>query len=129
VIRASVRIAAPPEVVFPYFTDPQLMVMWIGKRADLDARPGGTFAIDFEGTAARGSYVAVEPPHRVVFTWGIPQDATLPPGSSTVEVVFTADGGDTIVNLTHRDLPPDREPSHREGWEGCLAVLIATVRP
>jgi uncharacterized protein YndB with AHSA1/START domain len=129
VIRASVRIAAPPEVVFPYFTDPQLMVTWIGKRADLDAQPGGTFAIDFEGTAARGSYVAVEPPHRVVFTWGIPQDATLPPGSSTVEVVFTADGGDTIVNLTHRDLPPDREPSHREGWEGCLAVLIATVRP
>jgi uncharacterized protein YndB with AHSA1/START domain len=128
VIRASVRIAAPPEVVFPYFTDPQLMVTWIGKRADLDAQPGGTFAIDFEGTAARGSYVAVEPPHRVVFTWGIPQDATLPPGSSTVEVVFTADGGDTIVNLTHRDLPPDREPSHREGWEGCLAVLIATVR-
>ncbi len=127
-IRASVRIAAPPEVVFPYFTDPQLMVTWIGKRADLDAQPGGTFAIDFEGTAARGSYVAVEPPHRVVFTWGIPQDATLPPGSSTVEVVFTADGGDTIVNLTHRDLPPDREPSHREGWEGCLAVLIATVR-
>jgi uncharacterized protein YndB with AHSA1/START domain len=128
VIRASVRIAAPPEVVFPYFTDPQLMVTWIGKRADLDAQPGGTFAIDFEGTATRGSYVAVEPPHRVVFTWGIPQDATLPPGSSTVEVVFTADGGDTIVNLTHRDLPPDREPSHREGWEGCLAVLIATVR-
>jgi uncharacterized protein YndB with AHSA1/START domain len=128
VISASVRIAAPPEVVFPYFTDPQLMVTWIGKRADLDAQPAGTFAIDFEGTAARGSYVAVEPPHRVVFTWGIPQDATLPPGSSTVEVLFTADGGDTIVNLTHRDLPPDREPSHREGWEGCLAVLIAAVR-
>ena len=94
-ISASVRIAAPPEVVFPYFTDPQLMVTWIAERADLDARPGGTFAVNFGATAARGSYVAVEPPHRVVFTWGIPQDATLPPGSSTVEVVFVADGADT----------------------------------
>jgi uncharacterized protein YndB with AHSA1/START domain len=122
-----VRIAAPPDVVFPYFTDPLLMVSWIGERADLDARPGGTFALDFAGTAARGSSVAVEPPHRVVFTWGIPGDATLPPGSSTVEVVFVAEGGDTVVHLTHRDLPPDREGSHREGWEGCVAVLVATV--
>jgi len=128
VISASVRIAAPPEVVFPYFTDPKLMVTWIGERADLDARPGGTFAVDVGGAAARGSYVAVEPPHRVVFTWGIPEDATLPPGSSTVEVVLVADGGDTIVHLTHRDLPPDREPSHREGWERCVGVLAAAFR-
>jgi len=125
VISASVRIAAPPEVVFPYFTDPALIVKWIGERADLDARPGGTFALDFAETAARGSYLAVEPPHRVVFTWGIPKDATLPPGSSTVEVVLVADGGETIVSLTHRELPPDLEPSHREGWERCLAVLVA----
>ena len=127
-ISTSVRIAAPPEVVFPYFTDPQLMVTWIGERADIDARPGGTFAVDRGGAAARGSYIAVEPPHRVVFTWGIPEDATLPPGSSTVEVVLVADDGDTIVNLTHRDLPPDREPSHREGWERCLGVLVAALR-
>jgi uncharacterized protein YndB with AHSA1/START domain len=128
VISASVRIAAPPEVVFPYFTEPHLLVSWIGERADLDARPGGTFAVDFGTTAAQGIYVVVEPPHRVVFTWGIPQDNTLPPGSSTVEVVFVADGADTIVNLSHRDLPPDREPSHREGWEHCLAVLVAALR-
>jgi uncharacterized protein YndB with AHSA1/START domain len=129
VISTSVRIAAPPEVVFPYFTDPQLMVTWIGERVDLDARPGGTFAVDFGGAAARGIYVSVEPPHRVVFTWGIPEDATLPPASSTVEVVFVADGTDTIVNLTHSDLPRDREPSHREGWERCVAALVAAVRP
>ena len=128
-ISASVRIAAPPEVVFPYFTDPQLMVTWIGERADLDARPGGKFAVDVGGAAARGSYIAVEPPHRVVFTWGIPEDAAMPPGSSTVEVELVADGTDTIVNLTHRDLPPDREPSHLEGWERCLGTLVATLRP
>jgi uncharacterized protein YndB with AHSA1/START domain len=127
VISTSVRIAAPPEVVFPYFTDPQLLVTWIGERADLDARPGGTFAVEFANTAAHGSYVAVEPPHRVVFTWGVPGDATLPPGRSTVEVELVADGTDTVVNLTHRDLPPDREPSHREGWENCFSALVASV--
>ena len=55
-ISTSVRIAATPEVVFPYFTDPRLMVTWIGDRADLEARPGGRFALDFSGVAARGSY-------------------------------------------------------------------------
>jgi len=127
VISSSVRIAAPPEVVFPYFTDPQLMVTWIGERVDLDARPGGTFAIDFGATAARGSYVAVEPPRRVIFTWGIPQDTAMPPGSSTVEVVLVAEGADTIVNLTHRDLPLDREPAHLQGWERCLGELVMAL--
>jgi uncharacterized protein YndB with AHSA1/START domain len=125
-ISASIRIAAPPEIVFPYFTDAQLLVTWIGERAELDARPGGAFALDFGDTAARGMFVAVEAPHRVVFTWGIPGDSTLPPGSSTVEVDLVADGGGTIVNLTHRDLPTDREPSHKEGWERCLGALATT---
>ena len=63
----------------------------------------------------------------MVFTWGIPEDAGMPPGSSTVEVALVADGDDTIVHLTHRDLPADREPSHLEGWEGCLAALVAAL--
>lgn len=127
-ISASVRIAAPPDVVFPCFTDPALIVTWIGERAQLDARPGGAFAVDFADTAGRGTYVAVEPAHRVVFTWGVPGDATPPPGSSKVEVLLVADNGDTIVTLTHRDVPADREPSHREGWERCLEALATVSR-
>jgi uncharacterized protein YndB with AHSA1/START domain len=126
-ISASVRIAASPEIVFPYFTDPELMLRWIGDRVDLDARPGGRFALDFSGVSARGSFVEVEPPHRVAFTWGIPDDPEMPSGSSTVEVVLVAAGGDTIVNLTHRGLPDDRQPSHLEGWERCLGELVAAV--
>jgi uncharacterized protein YndB with AHSA1/START domain len=128
VISASVRIAAPPQVVFPYFTNPQLLVTWLGEHAELDAQPGGVFAIDFGGVAARGTYVAVEPPHRVVFTWGVPGDATFPPGTSTVEVVFVADNDDTILTLTHRGIPAEREPSHREGWERRLGALANAHR-
>ena len=64
----------------------------------------------------------------MVFTWGIPDDPVMPPGSSTVEVVLVADGADTIVHLTHRDLPEDREPSHQEGWERCLSELVTALR-
>jgi uncharacterized protein YndB with AHSA1/START domain len=127
VISASVRIAASPEIVFPYFTEPQLLVSWMGESVDIDARPGGMFSVDFGGVIAKGSYVIVEPPHRIVFTWGIPGDDEMPAGSSTVEVEFVADDADTIVNLTHRDLPPDRESAHLEGWNGCFAKLVAAV--
>jgi hypothetical protein len=45
-VTATTRIAAPPEVVFPYFTDPALIVTWLGDRADLNAQPGGVFAVE-----------------------------------------------------------------------------------
>jgi uncharacterized protein YndB with AHSA1/START domain len=98
-----------------------------GERADLDARPGGRFAVDFGVTAAQGTSEAVDPPHRVVFTWGIPGETGLPPGASTVEVVLVPDGDGTVVELTHRDLPADREPAHREGWDDCLGALAARL--
>ena len=123
-VTASVRIAAPPEVVFPYFTDPALAVKWIADTAYLDACPGGTLAIDVRGNPARGEYVVVDPPQRVVFTWGIEDRADFPPGSSTVEVVLRADGDETVVTLTHRDLPSeDHRRSHREGWGEFLGLL------
>ena len=127
-VVASVRIAAPPEVVFPYFTDAALAVKWIADAAYLDARPGGALAIDVRGNPARGEYVVVDPPRRVVFTWGIEDRADFPPGSSTVEVVLRADGDETVVTLTHQDLPTeDHRRSHREGWGEFLGLLAEQV--
>jgi uncharacterized protein YndB with AHSA1/START domain len=48
-LRSELRIAAPPEVVFPYFTDPARMVDWMGVAALLDPRPGGTFRVEPNG--------------------------------------------------------------------------------
>ena len=35
-----------------------------------DPVEGGTFAVDVCGVAVRGRYLTVEPPHRLVFSWG-----------------------------------------------------------
>ncbi len=71
VLTATVRIGAPPADIFPYFTDPALMIQWIGEWADLHPEPGGKFALDISKTPVRGEYVEIEPPRRVVFTWGV----------------------------------------------------------
>jgi uncharacterized protein YndB with AHSA1/START domain len=128
-IRASVRIAAPPDVVFPYFTDPVLVTKWLADAADLDARAGGDLSIVVDGNPARGQFVEVDPPHRVVFTWGIEGNEDLPPGASTVEVDLEAVGGDTVVTLTHRGLTGDFRPSHQAGWTHFLGELAALVSP
>lgn len=123
-LTATIRIAAPPAVVFPYLTDPTLLARWIGDAAGSTPEPGGTFAVAIDNAATiRGEYVAIEPPERVVFTWGIPGSDVLPPGSTTVEVVLTPDGPDTVVELTHRDLPHSEVPAHQAGWTALLGLL------
>jgi uncharacterized protein YndB with AHSA1/START domain len=119
----GVLIGAPPDVVFPYFTDPVLATKWIAQSAELDPRPGGVFHIVVEGNPARGVFVEVDPPRRVVFTWGIDGNEDLPPGTSTVEVDFVAEGESTRVTLTHRDLPEDYQASHESGWLTFLIEL------
>ena len=127
VIVATEHIKAPPEAVFPYFTDPALIVTWIGDRADLDPQPGGVFSLDMGQVTARGAYITVDPPYRVAFSWGIPGSGTLPPGGSTVEVVLTPDGDGTMVVLTHRGLPAADIGTHRAGWEHRLGLLRAAA--
>jgi uncharacterized protein YndB with AHSA1/START domain len=124
-VEHEVRIAARPDTVFPFFTDPALMTQWMGVRATLDPRAGGAFDVDVTPTDhARGTYVAVEPPRRVVFTWGWESDTSpVPPGSSTVEVTLEPDGDGTLVRLVHRDLPEASRQPHSRGWDHYLARL------
>ncbi|MGN6605709.1 MAG: SRPBCC family protein [Jatrophihabitans sp.] len=122
-VVATVVIDAPPHVVFPYFTDPSLVVTWLADAARLDATPGGGFAVDMGDVGVRGSYLAVEPPHRVVFTWGVEGQTGLPPGSSTVEVVLSPEGDGTLVTLTHTGLTGEFRRTHRAGWREKLAGL------
>jgi uncharacterized protein YndB with AHSA1/START domain len=118
-LRHEVRIAAPPEIVFPYFTDPVRMVDWFGMSALLDPRPGGTFRVDVNGRdTVAGEYLEVEPPRRVVFTWGF-QD----PGASRVEVTLEPDGEGTLVVLQHHGLAGAARESHSTGWAHYLARL------
>jgi len=121
---ASIRIAAPPDVVFPYLVDPALLARWFGDATGSTPEPGGAFAIAFDDTkSVQGRFVSIDPPKRVVFTWGVPGSDVLPPGSTTVEIVLTADGSDTVVDLTHHDLPRSELPSHQAGWSGLLKEL------
>ena len=125
--ETEVDIDASPEEVFRHLVDPSAMLRWIGQHAVLEAFPGGRFEIDVNGVPVRGQYVVVEPPRRVVVTWGMAGNADLPPGSTEVEFTLAAQGPGTRLRLVHRNLPDSEAPKHAEGWGHFLPRLVAAA--
>jgi uncharacterized protein YndB with AHSA1/START domain len=130
VVELELRLGAPPDEVFLYLTDPERYVRWQGVKAELDPRPGGVFRVWMDADAvARGEYVAVEPPHRVVFTWGWEGNEGVPPGSTTVELTLQPDGDGTVLSLRHSGLPDGEAAAlHEEGWRFFTDRLAIAVR-
>ncbi|GAB3257903.1 SRPBCC family protein [Nocardioides dilutus] len=124
-LEVTTHIAAPPEVVWLYLTDPARYAVWMGTEVTLSPTPGGLYKVHMrEGIEARGEFVELDPPHRLVFTWGWQDHPVVPPGSTTVEVTLEATDEGTLVRLTHRGLPdPESVAHHRQGWENYLPRL------
>ena len=124
-IEITQRIEAPPEIVFAYLTDSQRFVRWMGVGAVLDPRPGGRYRIDVDGEhIVSGEYQELDPPRRLVMTWGWEGHPTVPAGSTRVEITLTPDGGATVLKLRHHGLPDEGERRlHAAGWTQYLSQL------
>jgi uncharacterized protein YndB with AHSA1/START domain len=110
-------------VVFAHLVTTEGMLAWMGQHAELDPVPGGRLAIDINGVAVRGSYLVVDPPDRLVWTWGMASDQFLPPGSSRVEFSLTATPTGTHLDLVHSGLPNTHTAGHATGWSHYLSRL------
>jgi len=129
VIERELRIAASPETVFDFWTDPDRIVRWMGRTATIEPRPGGTFRIDYNGSdIALGEIVEIDRPRRLVLSWGWEAigDVT-PPGASRVEVDLEPDGDGTILRLRHSGLAVEAVQGHSEGWDQFLPALAAAA--
>ena len=126
-LELEFQVQARPETVFSFFTDPLKYRRWNGDEAELAPRPGGIYRVLMPSRdVVRGEYVEVEPPRRVVFTWGFEGSTELPPGSTTVEVTFLpgAEPDTTLVRLRHRGLPDENSRRlHVAGWSQFLERL------
>ena len=143
-LGVSCVIDAPAERVFRAWTDPDVLVRWFmplhgySARAELDVRVGGRFHVAMRATpevrtifnpSCVGTYVKVEPNHRLAFTlrWeGIPIDA----GDSLVTVHFRDSREGTDLDLVHeRNSSTPLRDFHQVGWTHCLERLTALLGP
>lgn len=113
------RIAARPETIFSFFTDRDKWLSWMGQDGTFDFTPGGAYRTTITGeNVAEGRFVEIDPPKRLVFTWGwLDSELAVPPGSTTVEITLEPDAGGTLLRLVHSGLPtPQACAAHKEGW-------------
>lgn len=122
-------IDASPEELFDAWLDPDSLALWMRPRkiqrttATLDARVGGAFEIILHGDGQvythHGTYVQIERPQRLVFTW---TSAGTQDTQTLVTVDFIAQARGTEVVIVHERLPgAEAQASHREGWSEVLA--------
>ena len=125
----EIRIEALPDEVFPFFTDADKMIVWKALEATLDPRPGGIFWINVTGRdVARGEYLEIDPPRRVVFTFGWESEGSPePPGSTTVEITLVAEDGGTLLRLVHSGVPDEVRGGSTEGWDHYLPRLAVAA--
>jgi uncharacterized protein YndB with AHSA1/START domain len=132
-LQREVQIDASPETVWEFLVDPEKATRWMGMRATFEPRPGGVYHCDvIPGHTARGEFVEVDPPRRLVFTWGWEpgEDGTsaVPPGSSTIEIELEPEDAGTRLTFTHRDLPSAEESQkHEHGWDHYLSRLTTAA--
>lgn len=119
----SVDIEAPAEIVFAHLTTADGMVAWMGRHATLNPVSGGEFSVDIDGTPIRGRFVEVDPPRRVVVTWGVAGSDEFPAGSSQVEFTLTPIDGGTRLDLVHTALPESKAAGYAAGWAHFLGRL------
>jgi uncharacterized protein YndB with AHSA1/START domain len=131
VVEQTLRIAASPETVWRYWTDPERMCRWWGAAAELDPRPGGACIVAMGGgPTMRGEYVELVPHERIVFSFGWDKTEGAPdiaPGSTRVEVTLRPDGDDTIMALRHTGLPAALTAEHNAGWAHFLPLLVTAT--
>jgi uncharacterized protein YndB with AHSA1/START domain len=133
VVEREVAIAASPETVWQFLVDEEKAIRWMGETASFDARPGGVYRVGvIPGHTARGEFVELDPPRRLVFTWGWepgPGGANpVGPGSSTIEIDLVPEGDGTTLRFVHRDLPSaEAVQSHAHGWDHYLERLASAA--
>ncbi|WP_062516871.1 SRPBCC family protein [Demequina gelatinilytica] len=125
-----------PARMFELWTTAEHLAAWLKPSIDryktstceADARVGGTYRLTIPGVTADeddmtayGTYLELDPPRLVRFTWGW-EDTTPDSTEVTVEISPTDEGCHVV--LTHVRLwDEDQRDRHAAGWEGSLDSL------
>ena len=75
-----------------------------------------------------GRFVTIDPPSRLVFTYGWESGGVpgVGPGSTRVEITIVARGSGSRLKVVH-SLPSEAAPDHRRGWRWFLGRLAERV--
>jgi len=122
-VERVIEIAAPLEVVFSFFQDSQRFASWWGAGSTIQPKVGGAVHVVYPGGATAGGTIeSIDPPRRIVCTWGYSASKSMPPGGTRLEITLEPVAAGTRVRLLHSGIPSDAEvPEQQQGWRYHLA--------
>ena len=134
------QLSVAPARVFAAFADAALVERWLKPAPEFkltallfEFREGGRYrfaydAPDGQRTFVGGTYRAIEPPERIVFSWVIEPPDEHAGIESIVTATFSASGNGTLLVIRHDNFGrPDAEARHGEGWRGAIDQLDALL--
>ena len=137
VVRIERTFAASAEEVFDAWTSPEVMRRWFHcapdwgtPEADVDLRVGGRVRVvmrrpDGTEVEARGEYMLIDRPHRLVMTWTFDDD---PSNEQRIELSFSEGASSTTVLMVNSGISTDeRRDAQDEGWHGCFDELARVL--
>ena len=114
-VQVERRFPHPVEKVWRAVSRPEHLSTWFPSPVEIDLRTGGAMRfVAFAGDAAEhGQVIAVDPPHRLEFSWGADR------------MIFELRAVDDGTALTLLHVFDDRAgaASFAAGWHGCLIGL------
>lgn len=134
IVTVRRTLAASREFLFAAWTDPELFAQWFGprswtvERCEVDARVDGRWRAWFRRgdggeVYAGGTYLEIDPPSRVVFTWDVDPAGSAADALSIVSVVLHETEGGTAIEISHRKLGTAQAVDMDAGWNNTLDAL------
>ena len=133
VVRIERTFTASAEAVFDAWTSPEVMRRWFHcapdwetPLAEVDLRVGGAVRVlmrrpDGTEAGARGEYLLIDRPRRLVMTWTFDDDRS---NEQLIELSFAESEGSTMVLMVNSGISTDpRREAQDWGWHGCLDEL------
>lgn len=134
------RLSARPERVFSAFADPELVSRWLTPSPQIrlavlafEFRVGGGYRFayhvsDGQVMTVNGTYHAIEPPRRIVFSWNIEPPDEHAGLHSEVTIAITPAGNGSELHIRHAQLDlVGALERHARGWQGALDGLDALL--
>lgn len=126
---------APRERVFAAFTDPTLLVRWLGpddvtmSDVAFDASVGGALRFVYNSPnmgemIVTGTVTALRRPEHLAYTWTWEEDDKADEHESAIHIDFIAHGNETEVRFVHANLKSvESRDRHEGGWTDAFDNL------
>lgn len=142
--KVSHRFTVAPERIYDAWLDPTKVRVWMSAalkdmglsgeigRIDIDPRVGGTFFFsdmrDVGEAKHWGTYLELDRPRRIVFTWIVDESQEADP--SVVTITIEPDGTGCVVTIVHKMAPEWASYVERVegGWSRMLRAIDAMLQ-